>query len=428
MVTFALVAIILLFIALGTFIAFKTPAYEASDEPGHVRNIETLVDGHWYGMNSKCMFSGRYCTGDEAHQAPLYYLTLAAWQRLAEVPAKPPYSGKARLGTTETSEGFEVHHSSSDHQFLLWLRLPNVLLGALTVLFAFFAVKLVSSDPWTPVVGASIVAFLPRFVFLSSFVTNDNLVDLLGAILTLTALRYARAPTRWRMAVVGAIVGLLVLTKLSVLPIGLVLVVLPLMARDWRTRAEYFGVGVLSTLVVSSWYLIQNTVRYGDPLGLAASTRYLTQVGAVGTFFWTPYRVSNWMSLIVVHVPERILDSFWYQSGWNEFHWSWPVNVIFFLVLAGALAGLVQRHVNYKVVATLSTIAIAGFLSVWGLAFQTGTYQARYAFVGLVAVACLAALGLERWRLPVRFLLPAMGLAGTLIAIQQNVLAVHWSS
>ena len=256
------------------------------------------------------MFSGRYCTGDEAHQAPLYYLTLAAWQRLAGVPAKPPYSGKARLGTTETSEGFEVHHSSSDHQFLFWLRLPNVLLGALTVLFAFFAVKLVSSDPWTPVVGASIVAFLPRFVFLSSFVTNDNLVDLLGATLTLTALRYARAPNRWRMAVVGAIVGLLVLTKLSVLPIGLVLVALPLMARDWRTRAEYFGVGVLSTLVVSSWYLIQNTVRYGDPLALAVSTRYLTQVGAVGSFFWTPYRVSNWMSLIVVHVPERILDSF----------------------------------------------------------------------------------------------------------------------
>ncbi len=276
--------------------------------------------------------------------------------------------------------------------------------------------------------GASIVAFLPRFVFLSSFVTNDNLVDLLGAVLTLTALQYARAPSRWRMAVVGAIVGLLVLTKLSVLPIGLVLVVLPLMVRNWRTRAEYFGVGVLSTLLFSSWYLIQNTVRYGDPLALAASTRYLTQVGAVGTFYWTPYRVSNWLSLIVVHVPEKILDSFWYQSGWNEFHWSWPVNVIFFLVLAGAFAGLVHRHVNYKAVATLSTIAVAGFLSVWGLAFQTGTYQARYAFVGLVAVACLAALGLERWRLPVRFLLPAIGLGGTLIAIQQNVLAVHWSS
>jgi Dolichyl-phosphate-mannose-protein mannosyltransferase len=422
-----LIGVILVFVVLGTVIAIKTPAYESADEPSHVQNIETLVSGHWYGMNANCKLSGKYCTGEEAHQAPLYYLMLAGWQRLAGVPVKPPYNGKTTgFGTIETSEGFFAHHSSSDHQFLLWLRLPNVLLGALTVLFAFFAVKLASSDPWTPVVGASLVAFLPRFVFLSSFVTNDNLVDLLGAVLTLAALRYARAPSRWRMAAVGAVVGLLVLTKLSTLPIGFVLVVLPLMARDWRTRAGYFGVGVLSTLAVSSWYLIQNTVRYGDPLALAASARYLTQVGAVGTFFWTPYRVSNWLSLIIIHVPERILNSFWYQSGWNEFHWSWPVNLMFSLVLAAALVGLVRRHVDHKALITLWTIAIAGLLSVWVVATQTGTYQARYAFVGLVALAALAALGLERWRLPVRFLLPAMGLIGTLIAIQQNVLAVHW--
>ena len=44
--TFALVGIILMFIALGTLIAFKTPAYESADEPGHVQNIETLVAGH----------------------------------------------------------------------------------------------------------------------------------------------------------------------------------------------------------------------------------------------------------------------------------------------------------------------------------------------------------------------------------------------
>jgi hypothetical protein len=47
--------------------------------------------------------------------------------------------------------------------------------------------------------------------------------------------------------------------------------------------------------------------------------------------------------------------------------------------------------------------------------------------VGLAAIAALAALGVERWRLPVRFVLPAMGLIGTLVAIQQNVLAVHWN-
>jgi ABC-type arginine transport system permease subunit len=75
----------------------------------------------------------------------------------------------------------------------------------------------------------------------------------------------------------------------------------------------------------------------------------------------------------------------------------------------------------------LWTITAAGLLSVWIVAFQTSTYEARYVFVGLAAIAALAALGLERWKLPFRFVLPAMGLIGTLVAIQQNVLAVHWN-
>jgi hypothetical protein len=303
-----------------------------------------------------------------------------------------------------------------------------VFLGALTVFFTFFAVRLFTSDRWTPVVGAAIVAFLPRFVFLSSFVTNDNLVDLLGAILTVVALRYARVSSRLRMAVVGAVVGLLLITKLSALPIALVLVVLPFMTTGWKRRAEYFGIGVLSTLLVSGWYLIQNTVRYGDPLARAASARYLAQIGGLGTFAGVPYEVTNPLSLIFVRVPVRILNSFWYQSGWNQFRWPWPVNLLFSIVLAAALVGLVHRHVDHKALVALWTIAIAGLLSVWGVAFQTSTYQARYAFVGLAAIAALAAFGLERWRVPIRFLLPAMGLGGTLIAIQQNVLSIHWPS
>jgi hypothetical protein len=38
--------VILIFVALGSLIAIKTPAYESADEPGHVQNIETLVSGY----------------------------------------------------------------------------------------------------------------------------------------------------------------------------------------------------------------------------------------------------------------------------------------------------------------------------------------------------------------------------------------------
>ena len=420
----ALGAIILTFVALASFIAIRTPAYESADEPSHVQNIETMVGGRWYGMDSRCEALNRYCSGTEAHQAPLYYLVFAGWQRLVGVAARPAYHGQARLPGPQ--QAAFLHHSNADRRFLLWLRLPNVLLGALTVLVTFFAVRLVSSDPWIPVVGASIVAFLPRFVFLSAFVTNDNLVDFLGAALVLVALRYARKPTGWRMAWVGFAFGLLVATKLSALPVGFVLLVLPLIVEGWKRRAELLAIEIVSAFVTCGWYLIQNTVRYGDPLARAASVRYLIQVGGLGTFL-TPYVVRNPLTLIFVHVPQRIFDTFWYQSGWGQFHWSWPPDLVFSSVLLLALAGLIGRHLDRRALAILWTITGAGLLSVWIVAFQTSTYEGRYVFVGLAAIASLAALGLERWRLPVRFILPATGLVGTVVAIQQNVLAVHWS-
>jgi hypothetical protein len=420
----ALGAIILAFVALASFIAIRTPAYESADEPGHVQNIETLVRGHWYGMDSRCEMLNRYCSGTEAHQAPLYYLAFAGWQRLVGVPARATYHGQSRL--FDAQQGTFLHHSNADRRFLLWLRLPNVLLGALTVLVTFFAVRLVSSDPWTPVVGASIVAFLPRFVFLSAFVTNDNLVDLLGAVLVLLALRFTRRPTGWRMAWLGFAFGLLVATKLSALPVGLVLIVLAFMVRGWRRRGGFLAIGALTAFAACGWYLIQNTVRYGDPLARAASARYLAQVGGLGTFF-IPYVVSNPLNLVFVRVPQRIADGFWYVSGSvGQFHWPWPVSLVFWAVLAASVAGIISRHIDRWTLATLLTVAGAGLLSVWIVAFQTSTYEARYVYVGLSAIAALVALGLERWRLPVRLILPVMGLVGTVVAIQQNVLAVHW--
>jgi hypothetical protein len=71
-------------------------------------------------------------------------------------------------------------------------------------------------------------------------------------------------------------------------------------------------------------------------------------------------------------------------------------------------------------------LALAGFVSVWIVAFQTATYEARLALTGLPALAGLAALGVERWKLPVRFLLPFTGLVGLLVAMYDDVLAVNW--
>jgi hypothetical protein len=423
----ALGGVLLVFVLLASVIAFRTPAYESADEPGHVENIETLVSGHLYGMSSTCpVDQPTRCSGTEAHQPPLYYLIMAGWQLAVGVPARPPYHGPADIAYA-AEHGFFIHHSAAAHRFLLWLRLPDVILGALAVFLTFRAALLVTDDPWTPVVAASVVAFLPRFVFLSSFVTNDNLVNVLGAALLLTTLRFMLKPTRWRMTVVGLVVGLLVITKLSALPLVLLLPLIAYLQQGRRRRVELTVVGGATGLLVSGWYLIQNTVRYGSPLASEASKRYLAKIGGLGTFPGHPYHVHNPLSLVLVHVPSLIFQRFWYESGWNVYRWPWPVSLVFWAVLAAGLVGLAHRPLATRIFVPLIAIALLGFGSVWVVAFQTATYNPRLALVGLPALAVLVAKGVERWRLPGRFLLPAMELVGTLVAIQQNVLAVHWS-
>jgi Dolichyl-phosphate-mannose-protein mannosyltransferase len=432
--------IICAFVALGTIIAVKTPAWESADEPGHVQNIETLASGHWYTMTAPCRLEPRIgllqCSGDEAVQAPLYYLLFAGWQRLIGLPARAPLRTESTPYTSVNpayfsgQSGLFLDHSPADLRFLIWLRIPNVILGALTVLVTYFAVRQITTDEWTPVVAASFVASLPRMVFLSSFVTNDNLVNLLGAVLTLLALRYAASPSRWRMAAVGAVFGLLVTTKLTTLPVALVLVVLACLVPGWKRRASLLGVGAVAALGVSSWYLIQNVVRYGDPFGRRTSAHYLILLTNERNAI--PYAVPEPLKLAFFEVPEHVIKTFFYQSGWNQFQWSWPVTLLFTLVFVGALVGLIHCRAAGNTLVTLGVIALGGLLCVWVEAFQSAwltsfNYYARYAFVGLAAIAALVGLGVERWRLPLRFLLPAMGLIGTLVAIQQDVLAVHWT-
>jgi hypothetical protein len=80
-----------------------------------------------------------------------------------------------------------------------------------------------------------------------------------------------------------------------------------------------------------------------------------------------------------------------------------------------------------RAVAVLGVLLLAAFASVWITDLSNsalpGTIQARLAFSSLAAFGCLAAIGLERLRLPViaRFALPILGLAGTVFALISDV-------
>ena len=230
------------------------------------------------------------------------------------------------------------------------------------------------------------------------------------------------------MSLVGAVVGLLIMTKLSALPLAVIILVLAFRKRTWLRRGELAIIGLLSGTAISGWYLIQNTVRYGEPLALGATQQYLARTGGLDTPYGVPYKVTDPVKYIITDVPGRFLHVFWYGSGWGElFRWPWPVGLVLWMAMAFALLGLIGRHVSRHILLVLSVLVVTSFLSVWIVAFQTASYDPRLALEGLPALACLGALGLERWKLRVRFLYPLLGVGGTLFAIQTNVLSVHWS-
>jgi hypothetical protein len=443
--TIALAAILAAFIALTSVIAIKTPAWEAADEPAHTANIETLVSGHMYRITigKTTVLDGFQIAPTfrtELHQPPLYYALLAGYQKLLGTPARTINPGYGNL--LSARDGLYLQHSPSAHRFLLPLRYANIALGIGMILLTFAAARLLSDDKWTPVVAAAVVASIPRLAFLSAFVTNDNLTDLLGALLTLVAVSCVTSPRRWSAAAAGAVIGLLLITKLSALPLVGILPVLAVLHEGRRRQARFLIEAAVSALAISGWYLAYNTSRYGDPLALHASQHYLTLVGALGTL--GPYHPGNLLRLIFLSVPNRIFEGLWYTSGAaNQFRWPWFASLAFWLALAWALSGLASsalasqragRAINIirlearRVVVVLASLTVLAFACVWLVAFGTGTYEARLAFDGLPALGCLTALGLERWRPPVRFVLPLMGLCGTIVAIRANVYGVHWTA
>ena len=96
-------------------------------------------------------------------------------------------------------------------------------------------------------------------------------------VLVFLSLRYVKAPSSWRMAWVGVVFGLLITTKLSTLSLGLAILALACLVPGRVRRVRFAVIGLGSALVVSSWYLVQNTVRYSDPLAHTATIRYLAK-------------------------------------------------------------------------------------------------------------------------------------------------------
>ena len=428
----ALAAVVLLFVGLSAAVLVWTPPWESNDEPDHVRNVVTLAQGKWYRIEPRA--------GYAAHQAPLYYMTMSLWfraLRLDPVIPSPPRDDGVLLRPGPLFRHDYPGHAADQRRVRL-LRLPNIACGVATILLTFACTRRLTKDPWTPVVAAAIVASIPRFVFLSGVINNDNLVHALGAALAFLVVRYLTAPPEslagraLASGIVGVVFGAMVLTKISAIPLGAgVALTIVFLSRDRAEMVKLVSAGAMGTALVCGWWLVRNNIWYGDPLASAASNEHL-RLDAFSRALEPP--PESTIRKIFWSTPETLLNSFFYISGWSQWRWSLRAHLPYWLLTLGAFTGFLPRQGRSRLspdmrraVLVLAALLVGAFSSLWFVGLRNTalptTIQGRLAFSGLAALGCLAALGLERLPVPVvaRFALPFLGLAGTLVALRQDV-------
>ncbi len=179
------------------------------------------------------------------------------------------------------------------------MRLLSALMAACTVLAVFlFLRELMPRTPWAWTVGALLVAFQPTFDFIAAGVHGDNLLFLTASLTFLMLLRtYRRGLTVQRGALLGAIVGAGMLSKLTFIALlpGIALAVALL---AWRAlpagRRRALGAPAVTVataaLPVAIYVLLNVTVWHrGSPTagGIAGATNSALPAGGTVTLHET---------------------------------------------------------------------------------------------------------------------------------------------
>jgi 4-amino-4-deoxy-L-arabinose transferase-like glycosyltransferase len=217
--------------ALGLMMALVVPPGLPYDEPAHWANVQ------FYLTQGRLPVLGEPGVGYQGQQTPAYYAMAAIVAAVA-----------------------------GDGGFLA-VRLLGVLGQMIVVCLSAFILRAVA--PTLPLVfigGAAFLALNPMLLVMAGSVQNDTWA-LVWALLALwLALSRRRGPTWLRGIAIGLALSLAVLTKLSMAPVVLAVLVALLVRRRFVEAATALAVSCVGT----GWWIVRNVVLYGDLTGQSA--------------------------------------------------------------------------------------------------------------------------------------------------------------
>lgn len=435
----ALALILFGYVMAATLYAVITPAWQNPDEPAHYNNIAHIAAGNGLPVLREGDYDQEYLSAlvsggfpphlpidalrYEAYQPPLYYI--------AATPA------------------FWLGNGG-----LLFVRLFNVFLGAISLLLLYACMETVfPTKPLLTVGATAFGAFLPMHVAMSAAVNNDGLAELLILATMLSLLQWMKRrfyrPTAApevksfeprALLLVGVLLGLSMTTKLygyAIAPLvaGAVLLTVWLaptaqldqrMARPsrrnlWRSLGAVLWVLTPALMLVLPLWL-RNLQLYGagDLLGLQMHDRLV--VGQPTTAAWIAREG-------FIAYLERALD-FTFRSFWGVFGWMgvFMEPRIYTLLLAfsgmlllGLLWALVRficgrpeadmDRYQFWVLGLFGAMVAAVLVSFVWYNLKFVQHQGRYLFWGLLPISAFVALA---WR---ELLQPLQGKLTGLMAV-----------
>jgi hypothetical protein len=411
-------AIIAAYLLLGFCYSLVTPIFETPDEPQHFFVVREIVEQHGLPVQ-RAGEQSRWL--QEGSQPPLYYLlgaVLSGWIDASdwrEFASRNPFAVQGDPLTPGNRNVF-LHRAAEEFPWqgtvlaVRLLRLLSLGLGAAAVAVTYaLACQVFPGRRRLALGAAAIHAFIPQFTFISAAVSNDSLAALACGAVLWQSVRVARgAAARRADLVLGVLVGLAALSKLSGAALGVVALAAVAMraasapVSDSRLPQALFRASLVTVaaLAVAGWWYVRNLIAYGDPTGL---NRMLAIVGM---------RNPAPDLRQVLDELEGLRLSFWGIFGWFSilmpavFYWLFDGLALAALVgLAIRLAVSARRRSRalpeaswllHPAVLLVLTVALvfAGVIR-WGI--LTPGLQGRLLFPALPALAVLLSAGLDSW-------------------------------
>jgi len=405
-----LVVLLPCFLLLSLVYGRTFPAYEGPDEPQHFAYIQWLVEQGTLPPQGDAAWETPI--EQEAGQPPLYYALASLPARLVGFDPPAPYRPNpyfiGPFPRDNIDNDHRVIHYPDDARPLTGGWLSLYLARAVTLCFGMILIAgiyLLGREVWpgsgVAPAAATLAAFTPQVLFLSTVVSNDVPAAALSTLaLWQLAVMLRRGASLGRGIGIGLLIGSATMTKVSaaglVAPAALGLIWLWLRAdgAGERKRLLIAGGGLaLSAALVAGWWFLRNWALYGSPLGL-------------GTHDFTTWAIRDPADLASPYLRWlEVFRSYWAGLGWGTIRPpGWVFNILLlFMVLAvtGLLIGLwrwlrrperrVTRPVILHIMLALLVLATALFLESWMR--RVSAPYGRLMFPALGAIAVLLAGG-----------------------------------